>query len=174
MRGRYIGLEDTICSVCRHKRHEYLSCSWIGPVLQQEKEFLANQHDSRNQAASATTPLPFVKTMEEKEIRNTRIAPNTPWNTATSTPPAPRATTSNYRTIVVTTRSHNRPTKWNIAKPTPINTNLPYNHRQCVFCKKFGHNVQTCTKKQETVNNLNNRIQPGLNNIIDSRRVPNG
>ena len=27
MRGRYIGLEDTMCSVCGHKGHEYLSCS---------------------------------------------------------------------------------------------------------------------------------------------------
>ena len=27
MRGRYIGLKDTICSVCEHKGHRYLSCS---------------------------------------------------------------------------------------------------------------------------------------------------
>ena len=63
---------------------------------------------------------------------------------------------------------------WDIAKPTPIYTNLPYNRQQCTFRKKFDHNVQTCTKKCKTLNDLNNRIQPSLNNIIDGGRVPNG
>ena len=39
IRGRDIGLEDTICSVCKHERYAYLCCSWIGPVLQKEKKF---------------------------------------------------------------------------------------------------------------------------------------
>ena len=43
IRGRYIGLNDTICSICGHKGYGYLSCSWIAPVLQKEKEFQANQ-----------------------------------------------------------------------------------------------------------------------------------
>ena len=39
MRGRYIGLGETICSICSYKWHGYLSSSWIGPVLQRAKEF---------------------------------------------------------------------------------------------------------------------------------------
>ena len=42
MRGRYIGLDETICSICGHKGYGYVSCSWIGPVLQKEKKFQAN------------------------------------------------------------------------------------------------------------------------------------
>ena len=38
MRGRYIGLEDTICSVCGYKGHGSLSYSWIRPVFQKKKE----------------------------------------------------------------------------------------------------------------------------------------
>ena len=66
MRGRYIRLEDTICSICGHKGHGYLSCSWIGLVLQKEEKFQANLQNSWNQTAPSTTPLPFVETMEEK------------------------------------------------------------------------------------------------------------
>jgi hypothetical protein len=174
MRNRYMSIEETVCSICGNKGHGVMSCSWTGAVLQKEKEFQANQRDSWKQEAPATTPLPVVETKEEWEIRNARIAPNTPWNTPASAPLAPQAGPSNYITAAVTTRSQNRPTKWDIAKPTPINTSIPYNRRQCAFCKKYGHNVQTCTKKRETLNDLNNRIEPSLNNIIDSGRIPNG
>ena len=125
MRGRYIRLDDTISSICGHKGYRYLSCSWIGPVLQKEKELQVNQRNSWNQATPSTTPLPVIKTMEEREIRNARIASNTPWNTTASTSPAPQAGPSNYTTAAVTNRFQNRPKKCDIAKPTPINTNLP-------------------------------------------------
>ena len=46
VRSRHIRLELTICSICGHKRHGYLSCSWIRTVRQKEKEFQANQRDS--------------------------------------------------------------------------------------------------------------------------------
>ena len=36
----------------------------------------------------------------------------------------------------------------------------------------FVHNVQTCSKKRNTLYDLNNQIQPSLNNIIDIGRVP--
>ena len=100
-----------------------------------------NQLDSWNQAAPCTTPLPVVVTMEKREMRNARIAPNIPWNTTTYASVAPPASPSNYTTAAVITRSHNQPTIWNIAKPIPINSNLLYNCRQCAFSKKFDHNV---------------------------------
>ena len=112
--------------------------------------------------------------MEEQEVRNDRIAINTPWNTVASEQLAPQVRVSYYTTEAVTTRFQKQSTKWDIAKPTAINSNVLYNRWQCTFCKKFGHNVQTFTKKRETLNNLNNRIQPSLNNIIDNGRVPNG
>ena len=174
MSSRYNRLDDTICSICRHKGHEYLSCSWIGPVLQEEKEFQSNQRNSWNHAGSSTTPLPVVETTEEREILNARIAPNTAWTTVASALPAPQVGPRNYTAAAVTTISAMRPTKWYVAKPTPINTNLPYNRYQYAFCKKFGHNVQTCTKKRETLHDLNNWIQPSLNHIIHCRPVPNG
>ena len=68
----------------------YLTSSWIGPVLLQEKEFQANERDSWNQAAPSTTPMPVVERMEEKEICNARLAPDTPWNTPASAPPVPQ------------------------------------------------------------------------------------
>ena len=33
IKGRYIRLKDTICSLYRYKGHIYLSCDWIWPVL---------------------------------------------------------------------------------------------------------------------------------------------
>ena len=133
-----------------------------------------NLKDSCNQTALSTTPLPVVPTIEEREIHNARIAPNTPWNTEASASPAPQARPSNYTTAAVNTRSQNQPKKREIATPTPINTNLPYNRRQCTLCKKFGHNVQTRTKRSETLNDINNHIQAILNTILDTGRVPNG
>ena len=111
VRGSYIGLEDTICLVCGHRGYGYLSCSWIAPVLQKGKKFQANQQNSCKEAAPSTTPHPVVETMEERQIRNARIARNTPWNTVVSAPPAPQAEPSNYITIAVTTRSQNQPKK---------------------------------------------------------------
>ena len=112
--------------------------------------------------------------MEEREIRNARIATNIPWNTVASAPPALQAELSNYTTAIGTTRSQNWPNKCNITKSTPINTNVSYNPRQCAFCKKFGKQVQTYITMRETLNDVNNQIQPSLNNIIDCGRVPNG
>ena len=169
MRGRNIGLEDTICLVCGHKGHGYLSCSWIGLVLQKEKEFQVNQRNSWNQTVPLTKSLPVVERMEEREIRNARIAPNTPRNTTTSASPAPQAGPRNYTAAAGTTRHQKQPTKWHVTNSTPINTNFLYNRRQCAFCKKFGHNVQTCIKKCKTLNDFNNGIQSRLNSIIDSR-----
>ena len=174
MRDIFIGLDETICSICGHKRHGYLSCSWIGPVLHKVKEFQPHQRNPWNQAAPTTTPLPVVKTMEEREICNNRISSNTPWNTIASASPALQARPSNYTTGSITTRSVNRPKEWDIAKATSINTNLPYNRWQCAFCKKFAHNIKTCTKKLKTLHDLNNRIQPSLNNIFDRGRVRTG
>ena len=67
-----------------------------------------NQQDSWNQEGPSPTPLPVVKTMEEREICNARIASNTPWNTVESAQPVPQAGLSNYTTASVTTRSLNR------------------------------------------------------------------
>ena len=143
MRGRYIRLNETVCSICGHTGNGYLSCSWIGAVLQKEEEFQENERNSWNQTAPFTTHVPVGETMEERKIHNARIAPNTPWKTATCASPAPQAGPSNYTTAAVTTRSQKRPTKWDMAKPAPINTNLPYNGRQCAFCMKLGYNVLT-------------------------------
>ena len=158
VRVRYIGLEDTSCSVCEHKWHGYLSCSWIRPVVQKEKEFQANQPHAWNQAVLSTIPLTVVETMEEPEICNARITPNTLQNTIVSASPTPQAGLSNHTTTSVTTRFHNRPKKQDVAKPTPINTNLTCNHCQCVFFKRFSHIGQTGIKNRETLNDLNNYI----------------
>ena len=147
---------------------------WIGPVLQKEKKFQVDQQDSWNKAGPSTTPLPVVETMEEREIPNSRIARNTLWNPEASGSPALQAGPSNYNTVVVASSSQNRLKKWDTAMPTPINTNLPYNHPPCAFCKQFDYNVQTCIEKRETLNDLKNGIYSSLNNIIDSRLVPNG
>ena len=174
MRGRHIALEDTICSVCIHQGHGYLSCSCIGPVLQKQNEFQANQWDCRNEVALSTTPLLVVETMEESEIRNARIAPITPWNTAVSAPPAPQLGPNNYTSAAFTARSQSQSKKWDSSKPTPINTNLLYSRRLCAFSKKFDHKVQTCTNDCETLNDFNNWIQSSLNNIIENGGVTNG
>ena len=124
MRARYSGFDDTICSLCGHKQHRYMSYSWIRPVLQKQKEFQANQLNSWNQAVLSTTALPIVKTRKEREICNDRIAINTAWKTTSSALLAPQDGPSNCTTVAVATSSQKRPTKWDIAKPTPINTNL--------------------------------------------------
>ena len=173
MRGRYMGLDDTICFMCGHKGNRYLSCCWIGVVLEKEKEFQGNQRNSWIQGGPSTRLLPVVETTEERKIRNARIAPNTTWNTVGSALPIPQAGPSNYTTAAVTTRFQKRPTKCDIATPTPINTNLPYNRWQYAFCKKVEHNVQTCTKKHKTLKDLNNPVQSSLTHIINSRRVYN-
>ena len=76
MSSRYIGLEDTMCSLCVNKVHEYLPYCQIRPVLQKEKQFQGNQQESQNQVATSTTPLPDVETMSKWEISHARIAPN--------------------------------------------------------------------------------------------------
>ena len=112
--------------------------------------------------------------MEEREICNARIAPNTPWKMVASTSPAPQARPSYCTTAPVTARSLNQPKKWDIYKSTPINRYLAYNRWQCGFWKRYVRYVQTCTNKRETLNDLNNRIQLYLNNIINSGQVHNG
>ena len=104
--------------------------------------------------------------MEEREICNARIASCIPWITEVSIPLALEAAPNNYTTAAVTTRFQKQVKKCDIIKPTLINTNLLYYDRQCTFCKKVGHNVQTYIKKHKTLNYVNNCIQASLNNIL--------
>ena len=111
MRGRYSRFEDAICSVCVYKMHRYLSCSWIGLVLQKEKEFLANQRDSQKLAVASMTPLSGIESIEERKISKARISYNTLSNTEELTVPTPQVEIRYYIRATATAGSQNSPKK---------------------------------------------------------------
>ena len=111
--------------------------------------------------------------MEEREICNVRITPNIPWNTLVYVRPAPQAGPSTCTTVAITSRFHSRPTTWDTAKPSLINTNLFNNYALDACGKKLAQNVSMYIMKCITLNDLNDYIEPSWNDIINSRQVPN-